>query len=826
MAADPHKYPYIFGWAFKEVRGNWIHILRQRICETRDASDTELRDMALSMFMPPVPQDYHQDATQCGVVAGGSADVSTISLQVVSYAATGGVVVRPYCHFGVISNIPSGISVLSAPPVAAAEIVCMGGLWFMSSGGFVASIWMSADLQSWVPISMPASLVWHIATDGNTVVAVGGNGIDLNHALWSVDGVNWSSATLPTIKQWYGVAGGSGSYVAVAGYGSSTNAAVASSDGGRTWQAVTLPSAREWYDVAYIANKFVAITYSTNSYAYSTNAFGTAWAAGSFPVTAEWNKIGQSGDMIFVSPVGGSNRLLTSSSGSAWSSATMFEAGDFIPPVYVGGKYLSPSSSTVKMAESTNGSSWSESSITMSTIRSWMAAAYHNDLAVFSNASNELVAYRSVGVQTQSVVGVATAVCGGIAGDSRASVVFVAGGAVASPGAVWQVLVSAGAVISAVAGGSASVVVSVSHAVAGGVVAKPYVSLALSGAVSGGAVAGGFAPEGFYQITFGGAVAGGAALEGLTQIVTGGAVAGGAADASIQTSSQIYSQDGVGVAVVSGTSSLHVTVVPVASGGAAAAVTSTLLVLAVKTGLGTAVTGGAASEYVTLVSTVNGGAVAGGTAPFSSSTLANEYSYTADGGSVAGGIADNIQYVFPVAIAGAVASGGYSAQATTVIPVAGGAVAGADAVLLQSAVMSAVGGAVALPVGSTSIGWTGDKTGLSVAGGSAQIVASIALYGSVTAVASGGVTVRATAYADSYGGAVGGGNAPFLGYGVLSLVVTAAAVAAGAGRVSSIIFSPSIDITWTIEDHQPRFTGSSADNRFTGIDTQIRFTGG
>lgn len=1130
MAADPHKYPYIFGWAFKEVRGNWIHILRQQVRENRDASDTALRDMALAMFMPPVLQDYHQDCTQSGVRAGGEAAVSTISLQVVSYTATGGVVVLPYgvlttqeyippmtCFGGYaapmsfsanaarLDNVfcvgsrntnlvqvsPSGkafTAITIAATGACYTAVCATASKFIAVAQGHTDVRWSPNGQAWFAgTAMPSANNWLLAAalgdvvvvipgTGSTVAAyssnggvtwgtstvvdrswsqlVAGNGIFvactdsiLNNYMTSPDGVTWTARTFTrTIDHLYLA---NGRFFACDRANATT--AVLTSTNGTTWTTVTMPISAQWFGVFYVNGKYYACE-STNYFQYESTtgtsgwtkcpvesttllsaeigtiisrddnrlsiAFGSGTAAyntyhdgdayyipargrvlGDYVWSAPlqmlftgnafvsvgngaWQLsydskfafssalpngtvggyvLGTNGTIVaainqqtyevFTSPVDGraftqrsnaptppagtyygtmawgngifvcqagyspsfgstpTNKYITSPDGITWTQRTMPSTHDWGGICFDGTKFVCLSHDGY-WATSTNGTSWTTGTCTAGcgyaiaygngvfvalsdVTRDVLTSADGQDWSSHVNAlpftvggaggiafggglflvtstgnSDSFVllsadgvawtqyakpdsnyalnpVYNSVGgyfmaQQSGSVVtfrldglSIAVAAGGAVAGGAAAystgqlqSVsVSAVGGAIAYPVSLWS-----GGKVSIVAGGAVSAPVSVvlsasTQLPTGGAVAGGAAGEGLYVLSTGGAVAGASAPEGFYQITFGGAVAGGAALEGLAQIVAGGAVAGGAADASIQTSSQIYSQDGVGLAVAAVTSSLHVTVVPVVSGGAVAAVTSAPLVMAVKIGLITAVAGGAVSEYVKVVSEVSSGAVAGGTAPFSSNTLANEYSYTAAGGSVAGGIAENIQYAFPVAIAGAVASGGYSAQATTVIPVAGGAVAGADAAVLQSAVMSAVGGAVTLPAGSTSIGWVGDKTAQAVAGGAAGIVASIALYGSVAAVASGGVTVRATAYADSYGGAVGGGAAPFIGYGVLSLVVTASAVAGGAGAVSSMAFSPSIQILWSVEDYQPRFMGSSADNRFYGVDTQIRFTG-
>lgn len=831
MAADPHKYPYIFGWAFKEVRGNWIHILRQRICETRDASDTELRDMALSMFMPPVPQDYHQDATRCGVVAGGSADVTVLDLQAYSQTGVGGAVAFVVGYVNASVPTPNGITPktdFSIPTFGCGRIF---DTIYRSKQAAANNVYASIDRgNSWQTTAdiMPLSATW------NAFVQTGSKGIAIATGpsaatAYTYDGNQWfAGASMPSSSYWSGICYANNCIVVSGGDGFAGASVVTaySNDLGVTWNAGgDMPANGHWVHLEYIGSRFVAGQLSAaGAGAVSVNN-GVSWAALNYPTAYSSFWVGPfafNGHLAWVSD-DSINKILLSSDGVVFSYATLPFA-DYWQVFYVNGYYYASAYNAKQCYRSTDMASWTLYATTPTALRYNIAHGFDdNTAALLGYGWQENAVLYAPGVTSASYTAAGGAVAGG--GSPIALSALVSGGAVVSVAAATVVLC-----LPVVTGGAAaqpygSPVAICAASTSGGAVVGPYAPIALSGVVSGGAVAGGVAPEGFYISAIGGAVAGGSVPEGLTQVVTGGAVVAGTADASIQTSSQIYSYGGDGGGVVSISSTLQITVVPVMSGGAVSAAVSVIVALAVKAGLVTTVAGGAAVESVQVVSVVAGGAVVGGTAPFSSNTLANEYSYTSAGGSVSGGVAENIQYAYPVTTGAAVASGGIVVRVTATVPITGGAVAAGNTVLLQSAIRAVVGGAVALPAGDTSIGWTGDKTVQAVAGGAAGIVASIALYGSVTAVSGGGVTVRATAYADSYGGAVGGGAAPFIGYGVLSLVVTASAVAGGAGAVSSMAFSPSIQILWSVEDYQPRFMGSSADNRFYGVDTQIRFTG-
>jgi hypothetical protein len=50
-----------------------------------------------------------------------------------------------------------------------------------------------------------------------------------NKAVYSTDGISWTAATLPSSVNWTSIAVGSGKFVAIAGYGSSNQAAYCNS---------------------------------------------------------------------------------------------------------------------------------------------------------------------------------------------------------------------------------------------------------------------------------------------------------------------------------------------------------------------------------------------------------------------------------------------------------------------------------------------------------------------------------------------------------------------------------------------------------------------
>jgi hypothetical protein len=143
----------------------------------------------------------------------------------------------------------------------------------ISSGGSAALY--SSNGIDWTSFNMPSSGDWKcIAAGNNRFVAIRNNSLA---AASSLDGINWSPRTMPASRQWNAVTYGGGIFVAVAG----NLDAGAISTNGTTWATTTLPdigdsSFNEWVDITYGKNKFVAIANSGNFVAVGTYNSGTS----------------------------------------------------------------------------------------------------------------------------------------------------------------------------------------------------------------------------------------------------------------------------------------------------------------------------------------------------------------------------------------------------------------------------------------------------------------------------------------------------------------------------------------------------------------------
>jgi hypothetical protein len=121
---------------------------------------------------------------------------------------------------------------------------------------------------------MPCNHDWYSVAYGNgTYVAVSGSPSIV--AAYSTDGINWTTSVLPSSQNWHSVTYGNNKFVAISGTGTTSNVAAYSTDG-ITWTASTMPSSQNWVSVTYGNNKFVVVAYNnSNAAAYSTDGIRT-----------------------------------------------------------------------------------------------------------------------------------------------------------------------------------------------------------------------------------------------------------------------------------------------------------------------------------------------------------------------------------------------------------------------------------------------------------------------------------------------------------------------------------------------------------------------
>jgi len=224
-------------------------------------------------------------------------------------------------------------------------------------------------------VNSPSGSISYITSSGTAIsdkyVAVG-TGV----AAYSLDGVTWTSVTMPTAasggggepnNQWssiaYGAINGVSFYVAVA----KASATGAYSRDGINWTASSLSEVADWCDVAYGNGSFVAIAASDSSSAFralSTNA--TSWSINTIANGAVAIAYGGS---RFVEIEGNfSNSVAYSASGAAWTVTTLPSNDDstesnWVDIAYGNGRFVAISDSSAMAAYSFNGATWYKSNL-------------------------------------------------------------------------------------------------------------------------------------------------------------------------------------------------------------------------------------------------------------------------------------------------------------------------------------------------------------------------------------------------------------------------------------------------------------------------------
>ena len=175
---------------------------------------------------------------------------------------------------------------------------------------------------------------------------------------YSPDGVTWPDVfNFPSFGDWKCIAAvsergtslltGNVRFVAIR----SNSSVAASSLDGISWTTRTMPASRLWNSVCYGAGKFVAVSANSNNFAYSTN--GTSWSLGSFPTFGdstfnEWVDVCY-GRNQFVAVANSGNVAAVSPDGITWTIRVMdviddSSSRDWVSVVYGKGRYVAMSS--------------------------------------------------------------------------------------------------------------------------------------------------------------------------------------------------------------------------------------------------------------------------------------------------------------------------------------------------------------------------------------------------------------------------------------------------------------------------------------------------
>ena len=258
----------------------------------------------------------------------------------------------------------------------------------------------SSDGVTWTKRTLPFVANWNGICYGATsalfvavcsdITTTGGTQIGSRFCATSPDGITWTRRAMPANQSWNAVASNGTSFVAVGG--DATNAATtgaASSTDGITWVAATMATSQVWNAVAYGGARYVAVGTGTATN-YDTDGAGT-WTNGATVTSATYMAIIYNGTIWMV--ISGSS---TGNQSKADPTTGAFTAGGALPNstsrgvAWDGTNFVVVSTTnSTQTARSTNGASWTTTTLTGTQIGSWNAiCANGTTLVAVSSSSN------------------------------------------------------------------------------------------------------------------------------------------------------------------------------------------------------------------------------------------------------------------------------------------------------------------------------------------------------------------------------------------------------------------------------------------------------
>ena len=160
-------------------------------------------------------------------------------------------------------------------------------------------------------ITLTTPNVWQrIAYGSNYFIAIPSAGI---LGATSLDGITWSSMTLPINAGWTDIAYGNGVWVAI---NSTTSNVIYSNNNGLGWRVSTMPRFATWSNLAFGNGIFVAFASGTVYGAYSTN-YGYSWTQITLPTSGTWVSVAF-GAGVWSAVASGTNQALYSTNGITW----------------------------------------------------------------------------------------------------------------------------------------------------------------------------------------------------------------------------------------------------------------------------------------------------------------------------------------------------------------------------------------------------------------------------------------------------------------------------------------------------------------------------
>jgi hypothetical protein len=231
-------------------------------------------------------------------------------------------------------------------------------------------------------VSTPSGAIQTISSSGTAVtpkyVAVA-NGSSTG--AYSLDGITWTTMTMPTASgdKWvavtYGVYNSIGRYVAIA----KDTAVAGYSLDGITWSTASAGQSADWADITYGNGTFVAV--ATTTYRTVSNDGGATWAAGS--VMSGANYVAYGGTRFVAIAPGLTNSAAYSTAGTSWTTVTLPSNDDSTTSSWKGlaygnGRFVAISDNSGMAAYSLDGATWTKSNLPG--IYEWSSIGYGQGL--------------------------------------------------------------------------------------------------------------------------------------------------------------------------------------------------------------------------------------------------------------------------------------------------------------------------------------------------------------------------------------------------------------------------------------------------------------
>jgi hypothetical protein len=229
----------------------------------------------------------------------------------------------------------------------------------------------SSNGINWTSANLPSNESWtKIVYTNGTWVAIN-NSNTTTRVITSTDGTTWTTRTAPTSSKPVSrnLAANGSTLVAITQYDPagppySTERAVYSTNTGSTWTGVNVGIAEQWQTMAYGSNGFLSVSVTNGKIVYSSD--GITWSNASFGETREWADLAYGSSKYvaaFAAYGGDGNCYIRYGTVGSWTSSSFSFPNTYIVEmifqnnlfVISGGSF---NGSTARIATSSNGTSW------------------------------------------------------------------------------------------------------------------------------------------------------------------------------------------------------------------------------------------------------------------------------------------------------------------------------------------------------------------------------------------------------------------------------------------------------------------------------------